>query len=77
MTEQLKKGDFVRAYFEPPEARFQGVEAAPYPLKAGWGYGIIIGFPIDGHSWAKLHMSDGTKTTVLTKDLEKVSESKI
>jgi hypothetical protein len=68
---KFKKGDFVRAYFEP---RFQGVDV-PYSLKAGWGYGIIIGFPIDGHSWAKLHMSDGTKTTVLTKDLEKVSDS--
>jgi hypothetical protein len=73
---KFKKGDLVRVYFEPPEARFQGVEA-PYSLKGGWGYGIIIGFPIDGHGWAKLHMSDGTKTTVLTKDLEKASESKI
>ena len=73
MTTKFKKGDLVRVYFEPPNPCCQGVDV-PYSLRAGWHYGIIIDFPIDGESWAKLHMSDGTKTTVLTKDLKKPNE---
>ena len=80
MKSKFKKGDLVFLPRLSPAERdvraMHGIVFHKSRLNGDAGdYGFIIDFPIDGKSWARLCLSDGTKTTVLTKDLEKANES--
>ena len=72
MKNKFEKGDLVRVFIR--NVICDGADVLTL-IDIGWRYGFIIDFPIDGKSWARLCLSDGTKTTVLTKDLEKANES--
>ena len=71
MKNKFEKGDLVRVFIRNV---MQGGDGLPL-IDIGWRYGFIIDLPIDGESWARLCLSDGTKTTVLTKDLEKANDN--
>ena len=73
MKNKFEKGDLVRVFIRNV---MQGGDGLPL-IDIGGRYGFIIDFLIDGKDRAKLCLSNGTKTTVLTKDLEKVNDSTV